>query len=120
MKTEFEGRTRRFALAAMSFVSALPRAKSAEVIGYQFVRSATSIGANYREAQRGESRADFVHKIALAEKEASESCYWLELCVEGAVGDSTQAKSLLTEAEELLAILASMGKKAKRNTAVRR
>jgi four helix bundle protein len=112
-KNEFEERTRRFALEVMRFVSGLPKDKVADILGRQLIRSATSIGANYREAQRGESRADFVHKVALAEKEASETCYWLELCQEGQVGVKETTTGLLAEAEQLLAILVAICKRAK-------
>jgi four helix bundle protein len=113
VKTELEGRTKRFALEVMRFVSSLPRGKVSDTIGYQVVRSGTAIGANYHEAQRAESKPDFIHKVAIAEKEASETCYWLELCVEGSLGDGGRAQALLDEAQQLLSILASIGKRAK-------
>jgi four helix bundle protein len=112
-KTELEERTRRFAVEAMRFVSDLPRGRVSDALGRQLVRSATSIGANYREAQRGESKADFIHKVSIAEKEASETCYWLELCREGKVGGEAESAALLREAEQLLAILTAIGKRAK-------
>jgi len=113
MKTELEGRTKRFALDVMQFVSSLPKSRVCDSLGYQLIRSGTSIGANYHEAQRAESKADFIHKVAIAEKEASETCYWLELFVEGAVGHSAQAEVLRGEAGQLLSILSSIGKRAK-------
>jgi four helix bundle protein len=113
VKTELEGRTKQFALEVMRFVSSLPRGRVGDSIGYQVVRSGTSIGANYHEAQRAESKADFIHKVAIAEKEASETCYWLELCVEGSLGEAVNAQRLLDEAQQLLSILASIGKRAK-------
>jgi four helix bundle protein len=58
-----------------------------DVLGYQLVKSGTSVGANYREANRAVSLADFTHKIGIVEKECSESLYWLELCEESDVGD---------------------------------
>jgi four helix bundle protein len=112
-KTELEDRTKRFALEVMRFVSSLPRGRVGDTIGYQAARSGTSIGANYREAQRAESKADFIHKVAIAEKEASETCYWLELCVEESLGEAVNAQRLLDEAQQLLSILASIGKRAK-------
>lgn len=68
-KFELERRTKLFALKTIAFVGTLPHTKDASVIEYQLVKSGTSVGANYREANRGESRADFIHKIALVEKE---------------------------------------------------
>jgi four helix bundle protein len=112
MKNEFEGRTFRFALAAIRLTDALPRTTSGSVIGRQLLKSATAIGANYREAQRAESKADFAHKVAIAEKEAAETEYWLSLCQEAAFRVETNL--LLAESRELLAILVAMGKTAKR------
>ena len=114
-KTELEGRTRNFALAVMEFVEGFHRGSVPDTLGRQLVRSATSIGANYREAQRGESKADFIHKVALCEKEASESCYWLDLCATGKVGQESKAASLMAEAEALLAIFLTIGKRAKQS-----
>ena len=113
MKTELEGRTKQFALDVMQFVSNLPKGRVSDALGYQLIRSGTSIGANYHEAQRAESKADFIHKVAIAEKEASETCYWLELFVEGAVSPPAKAQTLLDEAGQLLSILSSIGNRAK-------
>ena len=74
-KFELEKRTKQFALKIIAFVATLPHTKSGAVIEYQLVKAGTSVGANYREANRAESRADFIHKIAIVEKEASESNY---------------------------------------------
>jgi four helix bundle protein len=79
----------------------------------QLIRSATSIGANYREANRGVSRADFANKIGTVQKEAAETQYWLELLIESGLAESAVAKELLKESSELLAIFASIGKKLK-------
>ena len=79
MKNELESRTKAFALHIIKFVSNLPKNKTTDVLGYQLLKSGTSIGANYREARRAESTDDFIHKIAIVEKEANESKYWLEL-----------------------------------------
>ncbi|MFN2514183.1 MAG: four helix bundle protein, partial [Pyrinomonadaceae bacterium] len=74
-----------------------------------------SVGANYREANRAESRADFIHKIAIVEKECSESQYWLELCEEADLGNRDQRRWLLQESGELLAIFTSVGRSTKAN-----
>lgn len=78
-KAELEERTKRFAIATLKFVRGLPNHREADILARQLIKSATSIGANYREANRAESRADFVHKLAVVEKEAAETEYWLEL-----------------------------------------
>lgn len=114
---ELERRTKTFALRIVRFVAELARGKVADVIGYQLLKAGTSIGANYREANRAESRADFVHKIGIVEKEAAETQYWLELCDEAAVGDAGERRWLLGEATELLAIFTTTGKTAKRRLA---
>lgn len=81
-KGEFERRTRAFAVATFKLLDALPKRNSTQVIAYQLGKSASSIGANYREANRAESKDDFAHKIQISLKEASESCYWFEILVE--------------------------------------
>jgi four helix bundle protein len=84
-----------------------------DVLGYQLLRSGTSIGANYREANRAESRADFIHKIAIVEKEAAETQYWIELCRETEVLNCNVLDELQRESTELLAIFTSIGKSTK-------
>jgi len=112
-KVELERRTKDFALRVIRFVATLSRSKVADVIGYQLLKSATSIGANYREANRAESRNDFVHKVGIVEKEASETQYWIELCAESKLGDPAECQWLLQESTELLAIFTTIGKRAK-------
>jgi four helix bundle protein len=116
-KFELERRTKRFALRIIAFVATLPQSKTGAIIEYQLVKAGTSVGANYREANRGESRADFVHKIGIVEKECSESCYWLELCDEAHLGNVDLLKWLLQESRELLAIFTSIGRSTKSNRA---
>ena len=70
---QLEARTKEFALRVVRFVAELPKNKVADVLGYQLLRWGTSVGANYREAARAESRADFVHKVGVVEKEADEN-----------------------------------------------
>jgi four helix bundle protein len=115
MKNELESRTKAFALNIIKFVSNLPKNKITDVLGYQLLKSGTSIGANYREARRAESPDDFIHKIAIVEKEANETKYWLELFDEANIGDAAERASLLRETSELLAIFTSSGKTAKAN-----
>ena len=116
-KFDLEKRTKIFALKIITFVSTLPQTKACAVIEYQLVKAGCSVGANYREANRAESRADFSHKIAIVEKEASESGYWLEICDEAKLGDLEQLKWLLQESRELLAIFTSIGRTTKANSA---
>jgi four helix bundle protein len=97
-KDELEKRTKRFALKIIAFVATFPQTRTCAVIEYQLVKAGTSVGANYREANRAESRADFIHKIAIVEKECSESGYWLEICDESGIGDVELGKWLSQEA----------------------
>ena len=113
-KKDLEERTKKFALEVIKFVAELPRNKITNVLGYQLLKCGTSIGANYREANRAQSRKDFIHKIAVVEKEASETQYWLELCDALQIGDLKTRSWLLSESGELLAIFTSIGKTAKR------
>jgi four helix bundle protein len=113
MEKDLEQRTKRFSLAIIKFTAALPRTREADVLSRQLLRSATSIGANYREANRGVSRADFVNKIGTVQKEASETQYWIELLIESGITIKSAAEPLHKESSELLAIFTAIGKKLK-------
>ena len=113
MEKDLELRTKRFALAVIKFTSSLSSTRELDVLARQLVRAATSIGANYREANRGVSRADFANKIGTVQKEAAETQYWLELLIESNLCPSQAAATLQEESSELLAIFTSIGKKLK-------
>jgi four helix bundle protein len=113
MEKDLEHRTKRFSLAIIKFSTEMPRTREADVLCRQLLRSATSIGANYREANRGVSRADFVNKIGIVQKEASETQYWVELLIESGIAKKSEAEELLRESSELLAIFTAIGKKLK-------
>jgi four helix bundle protein len=113
MKTELEGRTKNFAVRVVNFVRSFPRSVDGVELGRQLLNSGTSIGANYREANRAESKKDFVHKLGLAEKEAAETEYWLEICESCRLGKPDEIRQLLAEAHELLIILISISRKVK-------
>ncbi len=113
MKTELEERTKKFAVQVVKTVAAFPKTSEGQIIGRQLLRAGTSIGANYREANRAESRNDFVHKTGVAEKEAAETLYWPEICRDTKSGAEKQIAELLNEAGQLLAILITIGRKAK-------
>ena len=83
------------------------------MLARHLLRSSTSVGANYREANRGVSRADFINKMATVQKEAAETQYWLELLIESGVSANGRARLLHQESTELLAIFTSIGKKLK-------
>ncbi len=113
MEKDLEQRTKRFSLSVIKFTSSLPRTREADVLGRQLLRSATSIGANYREANRGVSRADFANKMGTVQKEASETVYWIELLIESGIASEARARELHQESSELLAIFTAIGKKLK-------
>lgn len=77
--------------------------------------SGTSIGANYREANRAESKADFAHKVAIALKESAETEYWLLVCERSSLGGATEAVTLRNEAGELVRIFSTINRKARAN-----
>jgi len=113
LKQELEARTKRFALSVIQLVGKLPRGKASDVVGYQLLKSGTSIGANYREANRAQSHEDFIHKVAICEKEAAETEYWLELALEANLATLSSMEGLLKEVRELLAIFVASGRTAK-------
>jgi four helix bundle protein len=113
VEKDLEERTKRFGLTVIKFTSALPRGREVDVVVRQLLRAATSIGANYREANRGVSRADFANKIGTVQKEAAEAQYWLELMIDSGIAGNPIARDLHREASELLAIFTSIGRKLK-------
>ena len=113
MEKGLEQRTKRFALAAIKLVASLPRGAASDVLGRQVLRSATSIGANYREANRAVSRPDFTNKIGTIQKEAAETQYWLELLIESGILKDSSVADLHKESTELLAIFTTIGRKLK-------
>ena len=106
---ELEKRTRKFGVEIIRLSSMLPNTPEALVIRNQITKSATSIGANYREANRSRSRADFKNKIKICESEASETQYWLEVIVEAKWLSWAKVKPQYEECSELLAIFTSIG-----------
>jgi four helix bundle protein len=114
-KHDLENRTKNFAIKIIQFVAKLPKNMVADVLGRQLLRSGTSIGANYREANRAQSHADFINKIGIVEKETSETQYWLELCQESNIMSTEEFQFFQSEIKELLAIFTSIGKTAKQN-----
>jgi four helix bundle protein len=109
---ELKARTKQFALRVMTLVEVLPNSVRGRVIANQIMRSATSVGANYRAACRARSRAEFIAKIGVVEEEADETAFWLELNIESKIRRAKQIASLLNEANELVAITAASRKSA--------
>lgn len=112
---ELKKRTKKFALQVIEAVKRFPRTMPGEIVGRQVVRSATSVGANYRSACRAKSHADFISKLGIVEEEADESLYWLELAVDAKLMDVTDAAPMIKEADELTSIFTASRKTARRN-----
>jgi four helix bundle protein len=113
-RAEFEGRTKRFALAIVQMVEELPVGRTADVIGKQLLRAGTSVGANYRASCRSRSRREFIAKMGIVEEEADEAQFWLDLLIERGVVDSDRAVALRREASEIVAITVSSIRTARR------
>ena len=111
---ELKDRTKRFALGIMKLAAQLPNTVQGQVIARQLIRCGTSVGANYRAACRGRSKAEFVAKLGIVEEEADESAFWMELIIEDGLLKIDVVKSLLKEAEELLAIMVASRKSARK------
>ena len=110
---ELKKRTKQFGLRVIRLVESLPNTKTASTIGSQLLRSGTSVGANYRAACKGRSKAEFIAKLGVVEEEADESAYWIEMLVEAKVVKINSVRELQAEAEELTAIMAQSRMTAK-------
>ncbi|MBM3477094.1 MAG: four helix bundle protein [Armatimonadetes bacterium] len=106
-------RTKQFALAIVRLYCQLPRGTVAQVLGRQLLRSGTSVGAQYREATRARSPAEFVSKVESALQELEETRYWLELLAEAQVVAGSALAGTVEEARELTAMLVSSARTAK-------
>jgi four helix bundle protein len=103
-KTELQKRTKTFAVRIIKMARHLPNDVAGQVVGKQIVRSATSVGANYRAACRGRSRAEFSAKLGTVLEEADETLYWLEVTEEAELLPREKLRALAQEAHELTAI----------------
>ena len=108
---ELEKRTRKFGVKIISLSTMLPNTSEGRVVRNQITKSGTSIGANYREANRSRSKADFKNKIKICESEASETQYWLEVIIDVKWLSFEEIKYEYDECGELLAIFTSIGRK---------
>jgi four helix bundle protein len=107
-------RTKSFALGVIKMYSKLPKNHAvAQVLGKQVLRSGTSVGANYREAARARSKAEFISKIGDCLKEIAETEYWLELLVDSGCVPTPNMAELLDEAWQLIAIFTTINKRSK-------
>jgi len=112
---DLRARTKAFALRIVKMFSALPKLTEAQILGKQALRSGTSVGANYREAQRSRSKAEFIAKIGDCLKELDETAYWLELLTESGIVKTARLAPLMDECNQLLAIFTTISKRSKQN-----
>lgn len=114
--SDLKVRTKQFALRIVRLVNSLPNNRACDVIGKQLLRSATSVGANYRAACRGRSTAEFCSKLGIVEEEADESVYWLELLRDAGVVRPELTEDLYCEAGEIVAMVVASIRTARRGT----
>lgn len=107
---ELRKRTKQFGLRVFRLVEALPTSYAGKAIAMQLVRSGSSVGANYRAACRGRSKAEFRAKLGVVIEEADESAYWMEMIIEGELLPKDRVEALLCEANELCAIMVASRK----------
>jgi four helix bundle protein len=108
-----KGKSFAFALRIVKLYQFLCDAKKEYVLSKQVLRSGTSIGANVRESEHGQSKADFIHKISIALKEANETDYWLELLFQSGYLEEEMYLSIKQDCEEILKILTAIVKTSK-------
>ena len=113
-KVDLRKRLLEFAVAVIRFLMKIQDSTEIRVVKYQLSKSATSIGANYEEAQSS-SRKEFIHKVRIALREANESKYWLKILSELSIGDSKKLETLFKESNEISLILGAIVSKMDRN-----
>jgi len=112
---QLQDRTKKFAVCVIKAFAQLPKDEATRILGRQFLRSGTSLAANYRAACRARSAADFISKISVVTEEADETLFWSELFVESKLLQTNLLDPLMTECEELLKIFSASLATAKRN-----
>ncbi|MBT2562845.1 four helix bundle protein [Pedobacter sp. ISL-68] len=113
--TAIKARTKKFVLDSIKLYQVLPKTEEARILGKQFIRSASSVGANYRAACRSRSKAEFYAKLSIVVEEADETAFWIEILTESGITDLAKAQPLLKEANEILAIVAKARKTVSNN-----
>ena len=109
---ELEKRTRKFAVRIIKLSARLPNTPEGRIVRTQMTKAGSSVGANYREANRARSKADFRNKIRICEGEANETQFWLEVTADVGWHSWEEIKPEYGESGELLALFASIGKGA--------
>ncbi len=114
-KKDLKDRTKKFAIRIIKLVESLSKGQTEYIIGKQLLRCGTSVGANYRASCRARSLADFIAKMGIVEEELDESLYWMEILIETNHIKAEKLSSLMNEANELLSIVVTSIKTAKKN-----
>ena len=109
-------RTKQFALRVVRLYTALPKTTAEQVMGKQVLRSGTSVAANFREASRARSNAEFIAKLGIVEQELDETALWFELLVESDIVSHSKLADLMKEADELIRIIVTAIKTTKSNS----
>lgn len=104
-ENEFKNRTKNLALRTINLVESLPEKQTAKIIGKQLLRSATSVGANYRAACRAKSVADLINKLSIVEEEADESLYWLEILEDSKIMNPAKLSKLKSDMDEVISMI---------------
>ena len=112
-ENDLRARTKKYARRIIRLFAALPKGSASQILGKQVLRSGTSVGANYREACRARSKAEFIAKIGDCLREVDETGYWLELLVDEEFVSKSKMEGLLDETEQLTAIFVTVLKNAK-------
>ncbi len=114
-KFDMQRRTMKMALEVIKLTKLFPICQESKVIAYQIIKSSTSTAANYRAAGRGKSAKDFIAKLGIAEEECDETIFWLEMILEAQLASPEITQTIKQEASEILAIIVSSIKTAKKN-----
>jgi len=114
-RSDMNKRTMKMALEVIKLTKLFPLCQESKVITYQIIKSSTSTAANYRSAGRGKSLKDFIAKLGIAEEECDETIFWLEMILEANLASAEATKPIKQEASEILAIIVSSIKTAKKN-----
>ena len=114
MSQQLKDRTKDLGLRVIRMAKELKYNKIVDILLRQILRSSTSVGANYRSALRSRSRSEFISKLKIAEEEADETCYWLEIMIDVGVFPKERMEPLLQEAKEITAILSAASITAKK------
>jgi four helix bundle protein len=104
-EAELKRRTKAFAIRCMKLAEDLPQSRSGNAVANHLIRCGTSVGANYRAACRGRSRAEFLSKLGVVEEEADDSAFWMEIAMEARMEPARRVQPLRDEADELVRIM---------------